>query len=364
MTANRSRLVCGTLQLVTGLGVGGAERVVLGLARGLAARGEPVAIAVINGEERRLLEQYPEMSSGIEFLGARRESLLSLIVATVRLVRLVRDRDIKIIHAHMFHALVLALVARLLVPGTRVVFTSHSFSGFSGMRERLIRMTRKWRDADVVFSPLQHPGLNTERTVVIPNGVVALDEPVIRQPRSDGGFVFLAVGRLDAPKDPERVVAALAAMHCRHCEAWFAGEGPLREDIVALAQRLGVADRVKLLGVRKDVPQLLQQADCLVMPSRWEGLPMALLEAGSSGIPVIATGVGAIPEVLGGGCGYVKEPAQFAAAMDYVIEHYDEALAAGSRLRLRVDETYSLDSMVNAHTSLYRALVGLPVSVA
>ncbi len=91
---------------------------------------------------------------------------------------------------------------------------------------------------------------------------------------------------------------------------------------------------------------------------------MALLEAGSSGIPVIATGVGAIPEVLGGGCGYVKEPAQFAAAMDYVIEHYDEALAAGSRLRLRVDETYSLDSMVNAHTSLYRALVGLPVSVA
>jgi len=218
-------------------------------------------------------------------------------------------------------------------------------------------MTKVMRDADVIFVAGQHSEMNAVNTVVIPNGVpVDSNKGIVA--REDASLrVFLFVGRLEHAKDPIALVQAFAAMCHKKCELWMAGDGVLRLDVEREIDRLGIKDRVFLLGVRNDVPQLLAQADCFVMSSRWEGLPMAILEAGAIGLPVVATPVGALPMVLGDECGYLTEISKLHQALDDVLNDYEEARRRGKRLRDKVLNQYSLEHMERLHAKLYSSLI-------
>ncbi|MFZ2170027.1 MAG: glycosyltransferase, partial [Methylococcaceae bacterium] len=331
------------LQLITGLGVGGAERVVMELAGRLPSSGIRSVIVTISADPRMfsMLEQYSEVAFPVHTLMVQKNPW-SLLKGVIKLVRILHIENISLIHAHMFHSLLFALISKIVRPDLPIVFTSHSAKGFSWLRQTIIRMTRAMRDADIIFVPGQHPEMNAANTVVIPNGVPVDPAKVVVAKEVSARRVFLCAGRLEPEKDPIALVQAFAAMQHKNCELWMAGDGVMRHDVKREVDKLCIKDRVRILGLRNDVPQLLVQADCFVMSSRWEGLPMAVLEAGAIGLPVVATPVGALPAVLDGDCGYLVETSRLHRALDAVVNDYAEATRRGKRLRDKVINHYSL----------------------
>ena len=162
---------CGpVLQLITGLGVGGAERVVLELAGRLVEHGCPVIVVALDGN-CSLLQQYINTDFRVYTLGISKNNPFSILRGMISLIGLMRREEVVVVHAHMFHALLAGLVCRLARPKVKLVFTSHSFAGFSSMRRWLIMKTKALRSVDIVFAKGQHEAMNAADTVVIPNGV-------------------------------------------------------------------------------------------------------------------------------------------------------------------------------------------------
>ena len=137
------------------------------------------------------------------------------------------------------------------------------------------------------------------------------------------------VGRLDYQKAPEDFVRALGLLRHRDVVGVWVGDGPLRRRVERQLRRSGLADRVLLLGDRTDVPHLLPAFDVFAMSSRYEGLPCALVEAMLAGIPVVATAVNAVPDVVRPGETGLLVPPQhpelLARAVDAVLDHPDAA---------------------------------------
>ncbi|MDP2990672.1 MAG: glycosyltransferase family 4 protein, partial [Kiritimatiellota bacterium] len=193
---------------------------------------------------------------------------------------------------------------------------------------------------------------------VIPNGV----DGALFYPAPAGynlGKMVLFVGRLVSNKGPEVLLRAIPLVLMRHPQARFvlAGDGPLRHRLEAVASKLAIKDVVHFLGLRRDVPELMRQASVYVRPSYLEGMPLTVLEAMASGLPVVATPVGGTPELLKDGVhGYlspVGDPAALAAAISRVLDDPDGAAQMGRRGRELIESGYTWDAVVKQTERVY-----------
>jgi glycosyltransferase involved in cell wall biosynthesis len=201
--------------------------------------------------------------------------------------------------------------------------------------------------------------------VVIHNGV-ELPRATAEESRS-GPCRLLTVGRLQAPKDPLTLVRALAEL-ARPGEAVIAGDGPDRPAVESEVRRLGLESVVRLAGERNDVEELLAAADLFVLSSRSEGLPLSILEAMAAGLPVVASSVGGVPElVVEGETGLLVPPGDphaLAAAIERLLDDSALRRRLGAAGRTRVSEHFDLASARRAHLDLYRTVLadaGLPL---
>jgi glycosyltransferase involved in cell wall biosynthesis len=173
-------------------------------------------------------------------------------------------------------------------------------------------------------------------------------------------FVWLAVGRLEEVKDYPNLLRAFSQVIRAHSSALLliAGQGAFRGQLERMAEGLGLSDRVRFLGVRKDIPQLMNVADGYVMSSAWEGLPMVLLEAAATALPIVATAVGGNREVvLDGESGFLVPPRTseaLAGAMIRLMGFPSEKRSEmGSRARAHVEAHYALDRVVTQWETIY-----------
>lgn len=153
-------------------------------------------------------------------------------------------------------------------------------------------------------------GIQSEHISVIPNGIdlplkTKSDKKEYVQLRQSLGvtqedLMVLSVGSLSKPKGHEFLLEAIPDILESHPNTvfTFAGEGQLREELETRVKELRITEATRFLGTRSDIPDLLKIADYFVLPSLWEGLPLALLEAMATGIPVVATKVGGIGEII------------------------------------------------------------------
>jgi glycosyltransferase involved in cell wall biosynthesis len=139
-----------------------------------------------------------------------------------------------------------------------------------------------------------------------------------------GSTVLLVVGELTPRKNPGLVVEILPRLLGGHPEVLvlFVGEGPERERLAALASENGIADRVRLLGFRRDVPDLLGAADLLVHPARVEGFGYAVAEGMAAGLPVVATNASSLPEIVEDGHTGLLFPLDDAGALEAAVRTY------------------------------------------
>jgi glycosyltransferase involved in cell wall biosynthesis len=299
------------------------------------------------------------------------------LLGLIELVRLLQRERPDIVHASSSKAGVLARVAARLVGVPVCVFTAHgwAFAAHARLSARLYRwadrLVRPLTTATICVSEREREaGLRARtcdaaRTVVIPNAVDVSGAPQARHDRAKP--LIVAVGRLKAPKDFVTLVRALDALPARPFEALIVGEGPDRRQLEHEIRRLGLAARVRLAGERGDVPELLAGADVFVLSSASEGLPMSALEAMAAGLPVVASRVGGVPElVIDGQTGLLvrpRDPDELAAALERLVGDSALRRRLGAAGRKRAKEHFDLDSFRRAHVDLYSrelARRGLP----
>jgi glycosyltransferase involved in cell wall biosynthesis len=198
-----------------------------------------------------------------------------------------------------------------------------------------------------------------DRTVVIRNGI----DPSLFQPRRHERAArprVVSVGRLKAPKDFTTLLDALARV--QGYEAVVVGDGPERAMLQARLESLGIGGSVSFEGERDDVPALLSASDCFVLSSSSEGMPISVLEAMAAGLPVVASDVGGVHELVADGVTGTLVPAGEAAALAAALEPLlaDDGLRArmGGAGRAAVEERFTVARVRDEHLALYRRLLG------
>ncbi len=272
------------------------------------------------------------------------------------------------VHVHSAKAGFLGRLAAALRGRTRrCAYTPHAWSFWAvGGAEaklylRLERLAAHWCRAIVAVSADERDaGLaagvgRREQYRVIPNGVDVARFGAAREP-IPGRVLFL--GRLAPQKRPDLALRALVRVPGAELEV--ANDGPDRARLEQLATELGVAERVRFLGYRDDVPALLARASCLLVTSDYEGASLVVPEAMAAGVPVVATRAGGVEAVLDGG-GLVVERGDVdavAGALARVLGDGDEAARLGEAGRARAAAEFTRERMVASTVALWEELAG------
>jgi len=358
------------LHLLTSLGVGGAEKLVLALADRMSKRGHTVAILVLRP---RLAEQLTTSHTVIHL--DMRKSPLSVVGAVARGHRFLREFKPEIVHSHGFHGNIVARVFHLLRASPKPVSTIHNVYEGGRLRMLAYRLTDPLSRLTTAVSAaaagrfIKLRAVPARKCIVLANGID------ITQFTSDPGrrartrasmnagddFVWLAAGRIVPAKDYPNLLRAFAhvraeipgTMLCIAGESADAAEyGRLRQ----LAEELGIEKRTKFLGLRRDLPALFDATDGFVLASAWEGMPLAVAEAMAMEKPVVATDVGGTRELVAD-CGTLVPPHDphtlAEAILGLMRTRPDVRLSLGHAARARIAAHFTIDAKATAWESLY-----------
>lgn len=206
-------------------------------------------------------------------------------------------------------------------------------------------------------------GVPAARLSVIPNGVdTDYFRPLPERDRPNPA-VILSVARMEPDKDPATLIRAFALMASDFPQAqlWLVGEGALLPDIRQMAQESLPPDSFRFLPAQADLRPLFRQAGLLVLSSRTEAVPNVVLEAMAMGLPVAATAVGGVPELVRpartGWLAPPQDPAALAAALGRLLAAPEMRREFGRAARQRVIKEFSMDAMVRGHEEVFRDLL-------
>lgn len=278
-----------------------------------------------------------------------------------------------LVSAHSSKAGILArLAARSL--GLPVLFTAHGWAFSEGVPRRqqlaalwieraaapLARRILLVSDYDrqlALGSRVGAPG----RLQVVHNGVHDVS-PAERACPERSPVRILMTGRFADQKDHATLFRALASLLDREWHLDLVGDGPLRDGVQVLAHQLGIADRVSFLGRRGDVSRLLARAQLYVLISRWEGLPRSIIEAMRAGLPVVASDVGGVSELVqDGATGCLVPRGQagvLAAQLRELLQSPELRLLLGKQGRARYEAGFTFRRMFEQTLGIYREVLG------
>jgi glycosyltransferase involved in cell wall biosynthesis len=353
--------------------IGGAERQLLALAAGLRRRGWSVTVVALSGTGGEAAVELTR--DGIGYLSLEMRKGLADPRGWMRLLAWLRGHRPDVVHAHLPHAAWMARWSRLLVQTPAVVDTIHSASPGGWPRRVSYWLSRSLPDRVIAVSHAASAAhvtagmVDPHRLTVIHNGVDVetwrpdkANREALRHKLGFGSeFVWLAAGRLEQVKEYPTMLRAFGRVS-QPARLVIAGAGAQQPELELLAERIGISERVRFLGFVPDVKRWMQAADGFILTSRWEGLPMAVLEAGACGLPSVATRVPGTSEAIEDGVtGWLAGPgdyAELAAAMNRLMAMpCEERGAMGARARQRVIERFSLEAALDRHESLYRELL-------
>ena len=305
------------LQVITSLEMGGAETLVVNLIPRLQALGHTVDLCVFNGINTPLMQRLKKECPQTKIYALGHGVYNPLYI--LKLAKLMRGYDI--VHTHNSSPQLFVAIAKVLC-SVELVSTEHTTSNrkrdwkwyapieswmysqyshvicISKIAEEKLReyMGRDWAD---------RTKMQDKRISTINNGVdiqsisSAEPNPYLISLKENRKAILMVAGFREA-KDQDSIVRALSLLDQNKYEVWFAGVG-MRQDIVKqLAKSFGVADKVRFLGLRTDIPSVLRAADIIVMSSHWEGLSLSNVEGMSVHKPFIASDVNGLREVTKG----------------------------------------------------------------
>lgn len=294
------------LQVITSLSIGGAEKLIAEIVPLLRSKGHEVDVLAFDGKETHFLRMLREQGIRVMSFGENCNVYNPLFI--FRLTKLMRKYDI--VHTHNTACQLFAAIGSVLC-SVVLCTTEHNTSN----RRRAWKwyapvdrwMYTRYKKVICISDKAEenlratHPSLQNLCTIY--NGVNvqkfhdALPLPNIKP---KGKKVLTMVAGFRYQKDQTTLIKALTHLDANGYELWLVGDGEFRGELESLARELGVGDRVKFLGIRPDVPELLKTADVVVMSSHFEGLSLSSVEGMSVGKPFVASDVDGLHEVVSG----------------------------------------------------------------
>jgi glycosyltransferase involved in cell wall biosynthesis len=354
------------LYVLTTLGMGGAEKQVVALAERMSARGHAVALLVLKHADEEwpvklpvlrlnMRKSPPGVYRGLRFAG--------------NFVTLFRP---DIIHSHTFPANIFARLLRLMMLRGEmhpiVLNTIHNVYEGGWHRMAIYRLTDRLCDCITAVSAaaaerfIRIGAVTGKKVSVVTNGIDtgefspdrARRKRVRAQMNAGASFVWLAVGRMAEAKDYPNLLRAFAIVRSSDSDAqfWIAGEGT---EAIAATDSI-----VRVLGLRRDIPDLLDGADGFVLASAWEGMPLVVGEAMAMEKPVVATNVGGVAELIGD-AGNVVAPKDSSALAEAMLRlmHLDASARkfTGHAARRRIVDQFSMEARAGEWERMYAGWV-------
>jgi glycosyltransferase involved in cell wall biosynthesis len=358
--------------IVTRLELAGAEKQLVQIAIGLQERGWQVSVLSMLppiAYEQELRKKGVTVAT----LGMERGSANPTYL--FKAANIFRQWKPKVLCTFNYHADVLGRFAGKLA-GVPVITSSIRNENFGGgLRDALIKYTnflapQMTTNSTLAAKSLIGRGLVAEKNMrVIPNGIrlepYAFNAKAREAFRAEWAitgdeFVWLAVGRLEEQKDFKTLLQAFSKLFSGRL--LVAGEGPMLGELKTDANNLGLKERVRFLGLRKDIPLVLSAADAFVLSSAWEGLPNVVMEALAAAKPVVATDVGGVRELVEENkSGFIvpaKSPDLLAAAMQKLMMLLPTQRTDMGRYGFEhVKKMYSLESVTTQWEEFFTSLI-------
>lgn len=353
------------MQVIPHLGLGGAESMCVNLSEALTEQGHQVVVVSLYTQETYLSDRLLQKKVKVVFLDKNVGPDFSL---PGKLLSVLLQEKPDVIHTHLLSLKYVCLAVRKMDRRIPVIHTVHSVAEQeAGRMDRLINrwFFRKGYALPVALSrEIQKTvaavyGLEPRSVPVVFNGIRLANCKVKQDYGANPKFTILHIGRFMDVKNHGVLLRAFQKLHQRFPQSrlQLIGKGERKQEMEALASELSLQDAVSFLGEQTDVFSCLQEADLFVLPSLYEGMPMTILEAMGTGLPVIASAVGGIPDVIRDGeDGILIRPLQ---------EELEEAMARllcdqGLREKLgrnalKKSRQFSDISMANRYLDIYHA---------
>ena len=351
------------LYVITGLGLGGAEKVVADLADQMIALGHNVKIAYLTGSVL-----VKPVSSDVEIIALHLNSVKDFLPASKKYRKLVKSFCPDVVHAHMVHANIFTRLNRTLCPVPKLICTAHNSNEGGKARMIAYRLTNHLSDVNTNVSQeateaLINKGAFSKKDVItVYNGIdlrkfeknhdsINLNNNILN---------LISVGRFNDQKDYPNLINAFAILkkHSDDIKLNIVGDGELRPQIEALVTELKLDEDITLLGRRSDISELLNAADIFVMASKFEGFGLVVAEAMACDCYVVATDSGGVAEVMGdtGKLVPIKNSLALANAMKEALElTVVDRIQNNKKARARVEQLFSLEASVQKWLGLYEA---------
>jgi len=369
----RQPTVC---QLLHSLHVGGAE--VLAARLGRQLRNECRFLFVCLDEAGTIGEDLRDQGFAVEVLG-RREGVDWR--CAVRLAKILEREQVDLVHAHQYTPFFYSLFARLFQRKPAVLFTEHGrhFPDYPRPKRKVAnRLLLERRDRVVGVGQavrralIHNEGIPARRVGVIYNGINTPENGDSGQDRdalrrelgfARGDFVILLVARLDYLKDHATAVKMMRRVIAERPGARLVlvGDGPERGAVQQLVEMNQLGAYVRFLGLRKDVARLLKASDLFLLTSISEGIPLTIIEAMAAGLPVVATRVGGVAEVVAEGQTGLLAPSGddtvLAAQVLHLADDPDLCRRMGRLGQERARTVFSESQMHARYLELYREML-------
>lgn len=351
------------LYLITGLGVGGAEKVVTELADQMLKRGHQVKIAYLKGEAI-----VCPQSSEIELIYLGFENLKSFRFAYQNYKKILENFQPDVVHAHMIHANIFARVSRTFIPVPKLICTAHNSNEGGQLRMLAYKFTNYLSDLNTNVSDeaskslIEKGAFNKNNLTTVYNGIdlYKFNKKDSSLKLNNNVINFICVGRFNEQKDYPNLFRAIVLLKDKVPDLKFkfsiVGDGELRSELEKLIDGLDINNCVELLGKRGDIPDLLNSADFFVLSSKHEGLPTVVIEAMACHTFVIATDCGGSAEIMGN-TGILVQPQdseKLANALEKALSLSQDVIQENNdNARNRIEELFSLETSVKTWLEIY-----------
>ncbi len=355
------------LQILPELNVGGVETGTVDFAKYLMAHGHR-SVVVSNGGA--LVDELNKIGCAHYPMPVHKKNLFTMISCVRQLVEVINKEDIQIVHARSRVPAWVAFFAcrqtkAVLVTTCHGYYTSHFFSSPMGWGKRVIAIS------EVIGRHMVHDfGVPADIVRIIPRSVDLSKFQIKRAEKEPNApKIITMIGRITPLKGHPYFLKAMSQVvrHMPNVKIQIIGDAPpkkksYKDELVMLSKRLGLSGHVEFLGNRRDIPQLLAQSDCLVLSTiTQEAFGRVILEAQAAGVPVVATKVGGVVEIIDDGkTGLLvmpKDPEGMAKAVIRILQdpQLSSLMVAGSQKR--IDERYTIKHMADATIGVYQEVL-------
>ena len=353
------------LQVIDSLRGGGAESLLATIVDELTTK-DNVKVDVVTLFDNGIFADRIN-KSGANLWCFKIKGLAGIFIGVYKLVKLLKIHNYDVVHVHLFPANIIVAISSLFYKKCKYIYTEHNewnrrrkykwfnpFEKFTYSRfSTIICVSKRVRDVLSTWIP------GIEKKSIIMLNIVTVPE---KQWFIDGGhnWDLLLVGSFREAKGIDLFLKIFSRLRERgnNIISAIAGDGPLRGKLEQLAEELNIKENVKFLGYRSDINTIMLSSRVLIITSRWEGLPIVLLEAMSLGVPVVATKVGGIPEIIQNNINGIlisdiQDIESSASSIEKLLINRDQMERLGSQARNTIIKHYSVKQYTNTLLNLY-----------